>query len=132
MNRINPIYTLLLLAMIFSFFYFKISGAKDELQNAKSEYKETLNMANSLSSLKNIYDNKTVSKASLQRILRASKAAVIQKDKTNSTILSSESIDYDSLNLLMGKILNGSFNVTSLEIKKVSQESAKLYMEIQW
>ncbi|MBU0631597.1 hypothetical protein KKA17_03040 [bacterium] len=132
MNRINPIYILLLLVILFSFFYFKSVNAKEELSATKDEYKEILKMANELSSLKNIYDNKAVQKASLQRILKSSKIDVIQQEKKDSILLRVDNMDYSSLNILMDRVLNGSFNITTLEIKKISDENANLQMEIKW
>lgn len=132
MSRINPLYVILLLVMLLGFFWFKISGAKAQLNTAQEEYKETLSMANELSALKNIYGNSAKSKAELQRILSSADIKLERKDKKSSTAISAASLDYTSLNFLMGKILNNSFNITALEIKRINEDSAKLYMEIAW
>jgi hypothetical protein len=41
-------------------------------------------------------------------------------------------MDKNTLNLLMGKILNASFNITSMQIKKLSDDKVSLDMEIKW
>lgn len=132
MSRINPLYILLFLVILLGFFSMKLSHAKDELSHAQQNYKETLFLVNELSSLKNIYENKQANRALLNRILMGSKAKLEQQKRQDSIVFHAETIDYNTLNSLVGKLLNGSFEVKTLDIKKQNEESAKLWMEIKW
>ncbi len=135
MNRINPFYIGVILLAILLFLAIKLGSVKSELKETKASYKETLKLSTDLSGLKEVYSNKERIKKSLQRILELSSlsAAKIEKKSSNSGIvISSESINKNELNSLMGKILNGSFNIGALKIKKLSNTNASLYMEIKW
>jgi hypothetical protein len=47
-------------------------------------------------------------------------------------ILSSKSIDKKALNLLMGKLLNGVFQINSFKIKKLDEFKVSFEIEIKW
>ncbi len=135
MNRINPFYIGIMLGVIVIVLAIKLGYAKSELKDMENSYKETLKISTQLSGLKDVYSNKEKTKISLQRILELSSlsAAKIQKKSTNSgMIITSDSINKNEVNFLMGKILNASFDISSLKIKKLSKTHASLYMEIKW
>lgn len=135
MNRLNPLHVGAVLILLLLFFAFKLSGAKEELTLAKEEYKETSITINELSSLSSAYLGKEEVKKSLQRILSQpslKSANIQQKLKSNSILLSASSVDKESLNSLMGKLLNGAYDIGSLNIKKLSEEKASFEVEIQW
>ncbi len=135
MNRINPLYLALLLVVIVLMVVFKLSNAKSELLEAKEEYKTTLALVDELSALKKVYADKNRIKKDLKKVLANGvlKNAQIEQHATKSSItLSSKSIDMKALNYLMGKILNSSYNITSLSLKKLSDEKVSLQMEIKW
>jgi len=135
MNRINPLYVGLLLVMLLLVLYVKLSGLKTELKEAKNSYKESELLAKNLSALKNVYANKSKSKASLLRILSQSsiKSANIQKKETKKGMkLSASKMDAKVLNSLMSKVLNGSYQITSLKIKRLSTTQVSFEMEIKW
>ncbi len=135
MNRINPLHIGILLIVILLFSFVSLGNTKVELQNAKDEYALTEKVATQLVALKDAYGNKKAMKKSLKRILnlsslRASK--IEQKMKKSGVVLSSESMDKNALNSLMGKLLNGTYNITSFKIKKLSEEKVSFDMEIKW
>jgi hypothetical protein len=132
MNRINPLYILILLVMLLGFFSIKLMHAKVELTNAQKSYEETLVLVDSLTSLKNIYENKKANKASLERILLGTSVDLEEQIKKNSILLQAQAIDYTNINRLVSKLLNSSFEISILEIRKQSDEKAKLAMEIKW
>lgn len=126
MNRVNPLYIALLLVFILVISIFKLSAAKSELDEVKLTYKETSALANELVSLKRAYkDSKK-----LKSIFRSLK--VETKFKKHSLKVSSSSLDKRTLNNMMSKVLNGSFNITSLTIKKLSPQKVSFDMEIKW
>ncbi|WP_457744495.1 hypothetical protein [Sulfurimonas sp.] len=113
----------------------KLHDAKVELAQNQESYQKTLLLANQIKGLKHSYFNKIKIQKSLGRVLRQStlRSANITKKITNSGILlTSESMNISALNLLMSKILNGTYNISNLKIKRLSNENASLRLEIKW
>jgi len=134
MNRVNPLHLGVLLLVILALSVFSLNSAKQELKDVKLSYKETSKIANELRSLKSVYNNKSLEK-SLKRLLKNNILKGVEIDarfKRNNVKISAKSIDKNGLNFLMGKILNSTYNVVSLDIKKLSEEKASLKMEIKW
>jgi hypothetical protein len=121
MNQVNPLHIGALLGVVILFLFFQLSSAKEELKVADREYKSSEKLAVDLSSLKSVYADKKKTKKALERIFAQSliKQAklTIQREK-KSIKVSSKSVQTKVINLLMGKLLNGSYNIKSLKIKK--------------
>ena len=135
MNQVNPLHIGALLLVLIMFLFFKLSGIKDELVEVKQDYQISKKLAVDVNSLKSVYANKKKTKEALERILRQSslKSASLNLKKEKKSIkISSQSIDTQALNFFMGKILNGSYDISLLKIKKLSQTTASLEMEIKW
>ena len=135
MNRINPLHIAGLLIVILIFFMIKLSSAKDELTHTKELYQETLSLSIQLNGLKEVYSDKSKIRKSLNILLRnqaLTSSNIKQNISTSSMLLSSESMDKTALNFLMGKLLNGSYNIFSLKIKRLSEKHASLEVEIKW
>ena len=135
MNQINPLQIGALLVVLIAFLFFKLHGVKAELVEANASYKMSEKLAVEVSSLKSVYANKKKTKNAINRILAHGSlktAALDVKRNKKSIKISSKSIETKALNSLMGKILNGSYNVTNLKIKRLSETKASLEMEIQW
>lgn len=135
MNQVNPLHIGALLLVVIMFLFFKLSGVKEELVEAKVAFGTSEKLALDLQSLKAVYANKKKTKISINRILAQSSiraAKLILKRDKNSILISSASMDTSTLNSLMGKILNGSYNIVFLDIKKLNETKASLKMEIKW
>jgi len=135
MNRINPLYIGVTLIVLISFISYKLNVVTDEYNEAKIEYKKTLALANELKSLENVYGDKKRIKKSLEKILNHSslRGSEINKDFTKSTLkIDSKSINIKALNFLMGKLLNGTYQIRSMKIKKLSDLRVSLELEIKW
>ncbi|MEA2100524.1 MAG: hypothetical protein U9P72_10395 [Campylobacterota bacterium] len=135
MNRINPLYIGVFLIIVISFISYKLIVVTDEYNKAKDDYKERLSLANELKSLKIVYADKDRIKKSLQKILRHSslRDAKINQTKTKSSLkIDSKSMDMKALNFLMGKLLNGTYQIATIKIKKLSDLRVGLEMEIKW
>jgi len=135
MNRINPLYIGALLVLILGFMILKLSDIKEDYSDAKSEYKETFKIANELSGLKSVYANRAKTKKSLQKVLRNAtlRASKVQtKSKKSGMSISAKSMDMKALNYLMGKVLNGTYQIDRLKIKQLSEHRVSLDMEIKW
>lgn len=135
MNQINPLHIGALLLVVIMFLFLKLHGLQKELVEAKEEYKASKELAVDVSSLKALYANKQKTQSAIERILeqRILQSANIKVEKKRKSIkISAKSIDAKGLNFLMGKILNGTYNITQLHIKRLNQTDATLEMEIQW
>ena len=135
MSRINPIYTAVLLMLVLILVSFSLSSAKSELKEVKDNYKTTLKLSEDLNALKETYADKIKVKKSLQKILNQSSlrsSKIIQNLKKSSVTINSEGMDINALNLLMGKLLNNSYNIKSLSIYRLSDTHVSLKMEIKW
>jgi hypothetical protein len=113
----------------------KLNTAREELTDAKESYSQTLVLAQKIKGLKSTYFNKTKVLKSINMLLRNAtvRSAGISKKVTNSSILlTSKSMNIRSLNFLMGKILNGTYVVSELQIKRLSDKTASLRLEIKW
>ncbi|MBT5935860.1 hypothetical protein [Sulfurimonas sp.] len=135
MNQINPLHIGALLVALIAFLLFTLSSMKTEMLEEKTLYETSEKLALKLSSLKDVYADKKKTKRAIERVLSQSSlktAALDVKREKSSVRISSKSIDTKALNALMGKILNGSYNITELKIKKLSETKASLKMEIKW
>ncbi|MEO1954890.1 MAG: hypothetical protein ABGW74_09310 [Campylobacterales bacterium] len=135
MNRINPIHIFILIVVLFGFFTFKLNQTKEELRNIKNEYKKTLDVAIQIDAFKKSYKNKTQIKKKINKILKSHtlrKVNITKEIKNSKIILKSKEMDIASLNYLMGKVLNSTFIVSKLSIKKINNKKATFMMEIQW
>ncbi len=125
MNRINPLYLGLFLVTMLLFLSFLLSSAKEELSQTKEAYRDSLKLSSELSGLKKVYAKKM--KLSLLK-----SPSLVQKTTKSGVTLSSDAMDIRELNTLMGKLLNGAYNITILKINRLSQTKASLYLEIKW
>ncbi len=135
MNRINPLYLGLLVLVVLALSVFKLNSAKSELQEAKASYDKTAQLAVELSELKKLYANQKNMQMKLKRILAQGvlrNGGVVASYKKSRAKISAESLDKKTLDFLMAKILNASFNIDSFEIRKLSGNKASFKMEIKW
>ena len=135
MNQVNPLHVGALFVALLAFLFFTLSGAKSELVQAKESYIQSEELALKLSGLKDTYADTKGTKKALQRVLAqpSLKSANLEVKHAKTLVkIATKSIDTTALNSLMGKILNGSYNVTRMKIKKLSETKASLEMEIKW
>jgi len=135
MNRINPAYIGVLLVMLLAMSLYLLNSAKDTLKESKQSFKETKKIATEIKSLKNAYANEVVTKKNIIRLLadKSLKSAEIKTEYKNSGVkISSKNMNKKALDVLMGKVLNSSYDVRSLKIKSITQEIAELELEIRW
>lgn len=135
MNRVNPLYMIAFLILILVFTFFQVSTAKKEFTEIKVFYKETLELSHKLQSLDSIYSDKVTIKKALNRILKQQTLRSVQIKKTvssSSLVLSSQTMSKIGLNSLMSKIVNGSYYLSSFEIKKGKDNNVAFSLEIKW
>ena len=134
-NRIDPLFIVLFLFIVLVLSVFQLSSAKDELNLITTDYKNTQKLVSKLGGLKSTYADKSSIKKSLSRILKLSlirSSKIVKNTKKNSVILSSKSIDKKALNLLMGRLLNGVYQINSFKIKKLDEFHVSFEIEIKW
>ncbi len=135
MRVINPIYIGLLLISVLAIGIFSLNSAKSDLVETKKTFLETSKVAIELSELKKAYQKDQASQKNLKKILSQKilrEAKLNAKFKKNYLSLQSKEMDKKALNFLMSKILNGTYNVTSMKIKKLNESKASFEMEIKW
>ncbi|MBN2815135.1 MAG: hypothetical protein JXQ67_00510 [Campylobacterales bacterium] len=135
MNQVNPLHIGALLVVVLLYLFFTLHTLKEELIEEKAAYVESEQLAVELSSLKDVYGDKKRLENSLKRLVAQGslKSANIALTKgKNSWSLSAKTVDLKALNAFMSKIMNGSYNVVQLRIKKLSDDAASLEMEIAW
>lgn len=133
MSRIHPLHVGALLLVILLFLSFKLSSAKSELLEAKESYSQIVALSSTLSGLKEVYDNKEKTKKTLKRVLEhPSFASLNQEMKKTGIQISAQMMDAELLNALMSKLLNGSYNISALKIKKLSPTNVSFSMEVSW
>jgi len=125
MNRINPIHITILLVSILLISFFVLESKKDELSQIKQSYKESLKLSTELVQLKKVYRQKL-------RLPSSISSLVTQKKIKNGVAISSKKMKIKTLNSLMGKVLNGAYRITQLNIKRLNDTQVSFYMEIQW
>jgi len=135
MNRINPIYIVVLLTFVLALVIYKLNTAKSELEENKASFKTTQELARKLVSLKDVYADNAKITQSLQRVLNDASirsSGIETKFKATSLSINAQSIDLKTLNLLLGKLLNAAYVVESMKLKSISDTKADLQMEIRW
>ena len=135
MNYINPLNILLFLVSILLIVFVQLNQKEHLYDEVKQSYEETSTLVDKTKRLKQIYKNKQVIVKKFERILQSSvlSNATIEKKKTYAGLkINIANMNKRSLEFLLSKVLNGSYKITSLEVKKLSSEKASLKMEIQW
>ncbi len=133
MNKINPLYMGIFLIVVFIFVSLNLASSKDELQETKVSLQEIRELAIEVSDYKKVYAKKTqnvLGKILKSTVLKSANLE-IKKNKKSMSIFS-KSMNKKELNYLMGKLLNTSYNIESLRVKKLNNEKVSLYVEIKW
>jgi len=135
MNQVNPLHIGALLLAIIAYLLFTLSSIKSELVEEQDAYVISEKVALELRGLKDVYGDTKRSESALSRLLAqpSIKSANLDVKKSKkSWKISTKSIDVKALDSLMGKILNGTYNIKELRIERLSETKASLMMEIVW
>jgi len=125
MNRFNPLYLVFLLIVLLLFLSFQLSNAKNDLNQGKEAYKDCVKLSTELSGLKNAYSVKL-------NLSSIKSTSLTQKIDEHGMTISSNNMDVKDLNCLMRKLLNGAYNIGTLNIKRINDTKVILYLEIKW
>ncbi|MBA1437554.1 MAG: hypothetical protein FAF05_00975 [Epsilonproteobacteria bacterium] len=133
MKQVDPLHIAALLITFALFLGYNVSLKKQQLQEAKQEYKKLEMMAIDLAALKKIYANKNKTQSAINRILRQPSlktASITKKITKNAMVLQSKKIGVVQLNSLFGKLFNSSYNIKQFTIKRIDDDTASLTLEI--
>jgi septal ring factor EnvC (AmiA/AmiB activator) len=114
---------------------YSLNSAKNSLRESKESFKSTQKIAYELSGLKKAYSEKKSKQRDMKRLLAQNvlKSATINADYKNSGVsISSKSINKNALDLLMSKLLNSTYDIRKMRIKRLNDEKAELDLEIKW
>ncbi|WP_345992177.1 hypothetical protein [Sulfurimonas sp. HSL-1716] len=131
MRSVNLVYMFVLLGMLPIFSIWKLHSEKENVHDLRSNYTQTLEMAKKLNSLKKEYKDNRRLQSELQRVIAQNQELQVKK-KGDITVLTSQNINYMKLNNVVSKLFNDSFNLQKIEIKRVDDIHAQLYVEIKW
>lgn len=132
MNRLNPLYILLLCVMLALFSAYSASKKEQEFEELQSEYRFKEDLALKLAALKKAYSPKR--KREIERVLHSSvvrKSGIKYENKRDRLHISGKNVDIQAANMLTSKLLNGTYNIKKLSINK-AKEGVDLEMEIVW
>lgn len=135
MKHINPLHIGVFLIVLIIFVATRLASSKDDLAEAMKTLESTKKLSVELNEYKKVYSNGGAITKALERILmlRVLKSANLNVKKSKSGMsINSESMDKLALNSLMGKLVNGSYRIENLKIKKLSDEKVSFYTEIKW
>jgi competence protein ComGC len=133
MKKINPFYIIILLIVILVVVMFNLMHVKNELHEAHNSFDKTKAMVHKIVDLQQNWDNKKSTKNSIRRILRSSvlrNAGVIQKDRRGVITLHASSMNSKSVSYLISRLLNETFTIKSMKIRRLNKERASLDVEI--
>lgn len=135
MNRVNPLYVGALLVMVLILSLYLLSSAKQSLKDSKESFKQTQKIANEISGLKKAYADERTTTRDIKRMLAnmVLRSAAIKAEYKNSGVnISSNKMDKKALDFLMGKVLNSSYDIRKMKIKRLSSDIASFELEIRW
>jgi len=133
MKQINPLYIILLLAVILFVVLFKLMQTKTELHEAHNSFYKSKEMVHNIVDLRQSWDNEKNTKNSLARILKSSQlrnAGIVQSAKRDRIELHGSSLDAKSASYLINRLFNEAFVIKSMKIRRISKERASLDVEI--
>lgn len=108
-------------------------SAKTALHEAENHFQKTKEMVHKVVELRQNWDSQKRTKNSLGRILKSSllsHAGIVRRDKRSLIELHSSSIDSSSAGYLVSRLLNETFVLKSIKIRRLNKEHVSFYAEI--
>jgi predicted nucleic acid-binding Zn-ribbon protein len=134
-NRVNPLYVGAFLLVLLVLAIYSLNSAKNSLRESKESFKTTQKIAYELSGLKKAYSEKKSKLRDMKRLLAQNvlkPAAIDAKFKNSGVSINSKSISKNALDFLMSKLLNSTYDIRKMRIKRLSDEKAELDLDIKW
>lgn len=132
MNRLNPLYILLLTLILALFAAYSASKKQQELESLQSEYSIKKDIALHLHALKKAYSPKR--KRELLQLLHSSrfkKSGIKTEDKRERLLITGKNIDIKAANILLSRLFNNTYNLDKLSVTK-AKNGVDLKVEVVW
>lgn len=131
--KVNPLFILLLLVIIFGLVLYKNVTMEKKMAGAASYIKQVEKKAITISSMKNSWQNPKISQQKVQSILRhpfLGKAEVTQEVRQGRLIATVKKANKQALDTLCNKILNETLTIKKFTILRQSDQMADVELEI--
>ena len=132
MNRLNPLYILLLTLILALFAAYSASKKQQELESLQSEYSIKKDIALHLHALKKAYSPKR--KRELLQLLHSSrfkKSGIKTEDKRERLLITGKNVDVKAANILLSRLFNNTYNLDKLSVTK-AKNGVDLKVEVVW
>lgn len=135
MRQVNPLHVLLLLTVFILFLFYQLQETQATFHDAKEQLAKTKDVAYQLNALKKEYANKEYVVRTITRLLHQSilKSATITKEqKSDVIVLHAKKLSKRQLQRVLTKILNSTYKIKALHIKRVDEKSVDVDVEVGW
>lgn len=135
MNKINPLYFLVILVFASFVMFVKINQSHQEFNLVQEELLKTSDIVSQIKSFKKAYSEKKRMQKKISRLLRDASlkdANIIQKSTRTSLKLSTNSMSKKALDMFMGKVINDTYPIYTMDIKKIDATHVSFKMEFKW
>jgi len=135
MRQVNPLHVLLLLTVFILFLLYHLQETQATFHDAKGQLAKTKDVAYQIGALKKEYANKEYVVRTITRLLHQSilKSATITKEqKSDAIVLHAKKLSKRQLQRVLTKILNSTYKIKALHIKRVDEESVDVDVEVGW
>ena len=133
MRQLNPLYLLGFSLFLLILVLFKLGESKENQHYVKEQYEKTNTLALNIVALKKSWSIGKKNKVKLEKLLRSGvlrDADISKKYKRDSVRIDAASLNYKQSQYLMNKLLNESFVIKSMKLKRLDEEVLSLRMEI--
>lgn len=134
MRQINPLYISLLFVVVLLLVFIKLHNAKEDQNRAKSDLVKTEMMAKRIVALKRNWDDGKARERALEKVLKASvlrNAGLIKKRKGKIITVTTKKVDAKAVEFLLNKLLNGTYAIRNIQLRRLNNEYASMRMEIE-
>ena len=133
MKQINPLYIALLLLVALAAVTLKLMEAHTTQKEALSALQKTEVTAKRIVALQKEWERGKESASALERLLRSAplrETEFVTERKRNRIMITAKSIDKKAADYLLNKLLNNTYVITALEIRRLDAQRASLQMEV--
>ena len=121
MNKINPLYILIVSAVLFIFSIASVSFSNSKLVEVKEDNKQYMIIANKYQSLQKAWGTNSTSQDEIEKLLKSSgiyNANILKSGKSLKVNIQNTNIK--TLDKFMNKVLNKTINIKSFSLEKSS------------
>ena len=132
MNKLNPVYLLLLFLIASLFALYNAVQERERLEDAIGEYRYKKEIALKLKALKNAYNKRRKQEIlRLKGLSKIKKSGVVFQEDRDRLHIKGAGIDPKTADLIVAKVFNSTFNLSKISLRK-QKEGIDIDMEIVW